>query len=401
MPRKDKEYLPLRMCKEYQNLLQNLGVGDFDPAQITKAMSVTGLAEWEKLDPIERAKQGLVYNIIKHQLHEPMVQSHMMIHHCSREIASTDVTRELYSMGLLATWSKNKQVFKLDADFMEELLKTDNYVFTKDVFEYLPYKTFYIDLSDCIDIAEQVKAHGICLTVNNVKGYSQYPKRLDLSNTNASFEGEASDDKWIINYCALYDFSNRNLPAMCKYDHLIYENADIEFRLDNISQAEMAVLDFGDKSENAVVNVRLLSQVITQMLLYLSQPEKDKDIIENAETKQTYRQPRPDAKPKNKFSEVRQWDVGVRSGNAFRDWKENHKDEQSEEMRTGKKGGTKRPHIRRAHWHRYPHTNEDGEKVWIPRWLSAITVNIDKDKTDQLPTVVHEAGKLSPSLDER
>ena len=59
--------------------------------------------------------------------------------------------------------------------------------------------------------------------------------------------------------------------------------------------------------------------MVVQILNYLSSVQPD--IEENPQTKKTYRKPAPHTEPKNKYSEIQKWDVGVRFGAAFRAWK--------------------------------------------------------------------------------
>ena len=59
-------------------------------------------------------------------------------------------------------------------------------------------------------------------------------------------------------------------------------------------------------------NTKLFSILVIQTLTYLASMEPD--IRENPETKNTYRPPAKDASPKNKYSEIQKWDVGVRYG---------------------------------------------------------------------------------------
>ena len=99
------------------------------------------------------------------------------------------------------------------------------------------------------------------------------------------------------------------------------------------------------------------------------------DISESPVTKKTYK---PSAIMKNKFSEVRMWDVGVKYGKAIKfarqevekelkliETGEDNTDETEKEKKTRK---PVRPHIRSAHWQRY-HVGEGRKQIkvnWIP-----------------------------------
>ena len=108
-----------------------------------------------------------------------------------------------------------------------------------------------------------------------------------------------------------------------------------------------------------VSNFRLF---LLQFLMYLS--SKEADIIESPETIKTYK---PSSLVKNKYSEVRKWNVGCRYGEKIRSYQKN-KMQQYENSESSQNG--KRPHIRKAHWERY-HVGE-GRKDIITKWKSTV-----------------------------
>ena len=300
------------------------------------------------------------------------------------------------AMGLIAEWGKNKQVFKLDAEFANELAGTDNICFIKDIFDYLPCKVMYIDLKDCPDIVNKINAQGLFLAVDKIENVNnaeieeggnifQYDNVNKTSNDNVA--------KWRILVCAVHDRNEMLNGDKLQYranvvattmDEFYFDNEDNELVFDNVD--EERDLSFGGKKLGSI-SERLLVRVATQTLMYLCSPEPD--IKENDVTKTTYRKPNPNLPPKNKFSEIQQWDVGVRFGNAFRHWQESQKSEQSE----GVTGRRVKPHFRRAHWSTRWYGKKDGseERVRRPVWISETFVNATKET--ELPTVIHETGK--------
>ena len=113
-----------------------------------------------------------------------------------------------------------------------------------------------------------------------------------------------------------------------------------------------------------VSNFRLF---LLQFLMYLS--SKEADVIESSETIKTYK---PSSLVKNKYSEVRKWNVGCRYGEKIRSYQKN-KMQQYENSESSQNG--KRPHIRKAHWERY-HVGE-GRKDIITKWKEPVFVNGD------------------------
>ena len=114
------------------------------------------------------------------------------------------------------------------------------------------------------------------------------------------------------------------------------------------------------------------AEIVTAILQILQFLHADiEDITESNITKSTYR---PSATIKNKFSEIRMWDVGVRYGKAIKFAKkqvEQAMKEESEETSDNKERKARkpvRPHIRSAHWQRY-HVGEGRKQIkinWIP-----------------------------------
>ena len=77
----------------------------------------------------------------------------------------------------------------------------------------------------------------------------------------------------------------------------------------------------------------------------------------------------------NKFKEPPfpiNWDVGERIGAAIRKYKEEK--EKGDGVGTGFQSA-KRPHIRRAHWHRFG-TGKGRQKI-VVKWLHPMFVNVD------------------------
>ena len=79
---------------------------------------------------------------------------------------------------------------------------------------------------------------------------------------------------------------------------------------------------------------------------------------------------------RNKYSEVRKWDVGCRYGAKIRNFEKREHNYQSG-ISDNSNQGTKRPHIRKAHWERY--RIGKGRKEIITKWKEPIFVNGDSD----------------------
>ena len=119
--------------------------------------------------------------------------------------------------------------------------------------------------------------------------------------------------------------------------------------------------------------------------MYLS--SKEPDINESPDTINTYR---PSSVIRNKYSEIRKWEVGVRYGEKIRQFKRNKLNVVGEIE--GSNQNAKRPHIRKAHWERY-HVGK-GRKEIVSKWKEPVFVNGD---TDDVITNIHIVTDKDPS----
>jgi len=92
------------------------------------------------------------------------------------------------------------------------------------------------------------------------------------------------------------------------------------------------------------------------------------------------------------------WNVGQRIGVALR---KAYSHLEANEQGTGHTGSSKRPHVRRAHWHGFrmgPRVNDEGSKIpadnrnFILHWLPPIPINVSD--YDALPTVIYPIKNL-------
>lgn len=274
------------------------------------------------------------------------------------QTALKETVRDLDSMSLVMLWAKNKQVFAFDKDFTDELLRTEEVHLTKNGWDYLPFKTFYVDLSDNEELCDKILGKGLFITLEKL-----------------------SDEQGEV-YCV----------HVCKVGERYFYNDVFSFVNEDkaLPVAEMMVddkvlhFDHEHGMSHKAIDGKAYEVIVAQILTYLSSVEPD--IGENPETQKTYRKPAPESKPKNKYSEIRKWDVGVRFGNAFRTWK---KKTASGTTHTGGSGSKKRPHSRKAHWSHYWYGSGEN-KVRRPKWISECYIGM---KNDDTPAVIHKVTK--------
>lgn len=368
---KIKEYLPLKWCKNFTEQ-----VAELDNISLEDLKKLALGDENEKIYTIKKyPKLRRVCDAI--QKRDPNLS---LIFAAGDESSTTKMFHEFLTdmdaVYNVLSWSKNKQVFKFDDDFINELIRTEDIYMVKDVFDYLPFNQFYIDFSDNKNLVEKIYCHGVFVFVEKVL-----------------FE-KGQIEQYRFHLCKVTEEKYFN-------DILFFENKDGEHEL--LCEDEMAtvsILNHDEKGKRIkdttiTFNARIYESVIFQILMYLS--SVDADIEHNQTTQQTYRKPNPNQPPKNKFSEVKAYDVGVRFGSAFRNWKKTNVDNASTENNSPRKEGgsrgagtPKRPHARRAHYSYYWYGKRDSdERVRRPKWIEATFVGLDKVKGEQ-PAVIHK-----------
>ncbi len=348
--RNGKEYLPLRWCRDFSDVLYGMCGDSFDPEKIRRLLMVRSSGEAERLleDPALR-------NLVR--CFTPAIME--------RRGAYGAFTENLFDMdcvSLACLWGRNKQAFRIDPDFARELAGTENVRILKDMFDFLPYKYVYLDFSESPEICRAIRGEGLFACVEKDCGGS-----------------------WRIHSCKISD-------ALFFGDVISLANEDAEIGTDVfMGPDEIETYGAGGFAGTVSVDMRLQRTLVLQTLMYLCSVEPD--IRENPETKETYRKPSSAlARPRDRFSELRAWDVGARYGAAFRKWKA-----EKEGCADGGTRGTQgrmRPHSKKAHWSHFWYGKKDGgERVRRPKWIAEYYVGLDGKSPDSLPAVIHRTAK--------
>lgn len=277
------------------------------------------------------------------------------------EAELSEFTNDLNAMSIIGLWAKNKQVFKFDSDFLNELTDTETIVFTKNCLDYLPYQVFYIDISENAELCERILAKGLFIKVDK-----HFIKDTEV---------------YTIKICRVTD-------SLFFYDEFSYKNENTETCVEDLAvQTEVSICtdELSGIKHRVKFDGNLYTIFLQQVLSYLASAEPD--LAENENTKRTYRKPAEDKPPKDKFSEIRQWDVGVRFGTAFRKWhKERLNQESSQSDSKSRTHFKQRPHSRRAHWSHYWYGSGDS-KIRRPKWVASYLVNVNDKEEDEVTTI--------------
>lgn len=246
----------------------------------------------------------------------------------------------IYPFLLTEKWGRCKQVYAFDAELEFALADTDEIKIPVHILDRLPFSCFYIEFAkDGIFSSEH---HGSFVHVIRTP-----------SRTHAILFLRLGTD-------------NRMDTLMIRFDQgpddgtfLINRTSDIEGRVGHPDMEEF-------------------SMFVLNAILYLC--AENAEVSENPVTKTTYRQY---STPKNKFSEIRKWDCGIRYGTAVRKHRQKSQDSSGKQCKGQGHTSSVRPHMRRAHWHHY--RTGKGRTELVLRWIEPVMVG-----TGEVCTVIHK-----------
>lgn len=221
--------------------------------------------------------------------------------------------KDLFLNGIvLDNWAKNKQVYKIDPDFAEILLRTEKLTISKDVIDHLPTDLFYLDLEGCEDF---YPALGAWINIYH---------KDDFMHMHTIILRDDTDGKGQLMF-TMYDIIRYNDEKEAELDiNILPERSEMVTSPLNDMYKGIAV-NFDYRPTSSDLRRKDVVILIFQLLNYITSDKPD--LEENPITKNTYK---PTTKVKNKFSEVQQWDVGVRYGKVIHAYKEKIKKQVSE-----------------------------------------------------------------------
>lgn len=267
--------------------------------------------------------------------------------------------RDYFSMApAILKWSMHKQSYKLDADFFSELIGTKEIAVPQSFAGCLPFPDLYIDLSAIRELLP-------------IEGAFVHAIKTDKGDQAAVYM--VAGDALFSYYTAF------------RYD----ETGCFVIPEDTLPTTRFIARSLGDDGTETICTLQndcraLVCKAIIQILLFLSSSKPD--IRESNLTKKTYH---PSGVVRDKFSEVRIWDVGVKYGKAIKAAREEavkSMDTKSviEKGNNIRKHRSPRPHVRSAHWHRY-HVGPGRKEIRV-NWIPPVFVC----KGREIPVVIHK-----------
>lgn len=282
------------------------------------------------------------------------------------EIRKAELTSCYVSMyqyvAQLERFKRTKQILAFDKDFISELIKTDgSFSIRYNIFATLPYDNFYIDLSSAKELCSEIGIDGMLIQIHSVR------------TTDAEF--------WILNCIPYKDGHSIIVTSQV----LSNTNDGIELTVDEI--VESMSIKTNDPDILAADYNRIFPMLIN-ILLYLCSYEPD--IRETTVSKRQRADAKKAKKDKKDYPE-QVYVVGERFGAAFRKWT---KDSVGVNHESTSDGSRKvKPHIRRAHWHRYWYgkRNSPNRELRL-RWVHECECAFDDENTE-VEAVKHKVKK--------
>lgn len=272
----------------------------------------------------------------------------------------------------LCVWRKSKEVFVFDED-MEQLLSEQDAPLSipSEILLQLPYPGFYIQMNNLslnntkyhgffvhleYDVNTQSPELRLLFVVDNLSSFG-YPVHLDVPDLETSIQKTLEEAARNIN-----DIQDKELKEFSQewFDNNWYKTDELNLFLRKALQAVLYVC-----AVNADVS-----------------PNKEQTTTTKRSTTGVIR---------DRYAEIRKWDVGIRVGTSVRLYKKEHPadSKQAEAQERQDNHYPVRPHIRRGHWHHYwtgKKSNSESRKL-ILKWTAPTYVGISDD--DESPAVIH------------
>lgn len=274
----------------------------------------------------------------------------------------------------LAPWRLSKEVYVIDPD-MQELLfdQSDDMQLDPHILLDLPYPCFYIEFSAPLNVAGN-DCHGVFVHLEHDTNSKIFELRLLYLCTDGCTMG---------------------VPI----------NLDVDTIADSVRRTTRQALDNlparmhreREMLENALQKPEQLAEAYAetlQIVLYIC--------AQNAEITPSPEQAsitRRSSAVKDRYAEIRKWDVGVRIGSAVRAYYacSSEPDVQTQGTQTHT---SPRPHMRRGHWHHFwtGRKSLPTERKLVLKWVAPTFIAVPKVdySPDLAPVVLHPVRRTTP-----
>ena len=260
----------------------------------------------------------------------------------------------------LKNWSRCRQSYRFSLPMISALRQTSQNEFLANVFETLPYRSFYLDLtgageyiSDGINQSRREQIKGCFVHIDKIEAHGNYV------------------DTWFV------------YQVYVAEGYSIYAMKNVYYSNEKARPSDGAIQASERNGEDETPPPSNTSEPVINMIAYIAASNAD------IARKPSIQNPFPNAGAgQAKKPPVVNWDVGFRIGPSIE--KALHRAKEANASCSGNGRGTNhsspRPHIRAAHWHHY-WTGTKENRVLSLRWVSQVFVNcVD---AENLPVVEH------------
>lgn len=268
--------------------------------------------------------------------------------------------RDAQRIAALAPWRISKEVFVMD-EGMQELLfeQADDLKLDPEAFLRLPYPCFYIQFAPETGLNGEIY-HGVFVHLE----FDPYTKERELRLLYLNQNGKTIGVPVHID-CNTIEESIETTDKEA-FRNIPEEKADFRRAL---------LVETETRRKSAYFYKQTL-----QLVLYLC--AQNAEIAPNSE--QTFYTHRT-ATVKDRYAEIRKWDVGIRIGNAVRAYR---KASATQYKHAGGTHASPRPHLRRGHWHNFwtGAKADPSSRKLILKWVAPTFVSANVEES---PVTLH------------
>ncbi len=258
-------------------------------------------------------------------------------------------------VSFMYAWRMYKQIFRFDPDMVRILLDTEIAKVPWDTLRNLPYPCVYIQ-ADLVD------------------GYDGFFVWFEDDPNNRQLE-------------VRFDVVGKDKPPLGLFIHKTGDTlqAGLDAGTDMIAGNLKDSGNEGVEFLKAVLDAEEWRNELTKkcllLTLYLCAENAETD--EDPQQKAVHKDFDP-KKPKDKYSELRSWNVGSSTGDRIRKYNRSSREGRLSNIshRAGepaRASSPKSPHIRRAHWHHYWQGSRDSEERKMTlKWISPTFIHADE-----------------------
>ena len=271
-----------------------------------------------------------------------------------------DAIASAQRIAAIAPWRISKEVYLIDPDLAQLLYEQDDLAIPSDILLQLPYQAFYIQVPGLSLGGDQY--HGVFVHLeHDINSGDRELRLLYIKPDGATMGFPIHIDSADISESlrrTLYE-SEQNNPDL--YDAFCHVSDD----------------PFAGDLHSLLLRT-------LQIILYIC--AENAEIAPNSEQAFITRRT---STIKDRYAEIRKWDVGFRIGAAIRKYNRLESPEESDDQdRPAGKHASPRPHMRRGHWHHYwvgSRSDPESRKL-ILKWTPPTIVGTQQENA---PIVYH------------